>query len=49
MLSEMMAKGLEFEQNPALVAPMPDHDLRMALFRNSENNLMAFMSEVTRA
>ena len=44
----MMAKGLVFEQKPALVAPMPDHDLWMAFFRDSENNLMALMSEVTR-
>ena len=42
----MKTKGLDFEQEPALVAPMPDHDLWMAFFRDSENNLMALMSEV---
>ena len=45
----MVIKGVVFEQNPALVAPMPDHDLWMAFFRDSENNLMALMSEVARA
>ena len=45
----MTAKGLVFEQKPALIAPMPDHDLWMAFFRDSENNLMALMSEVRRA
>jgi methylmalonyl-CoA/ethylmalonyl-CoA epimerase len=44
----MAAKGLVFEQAPALIAPMPDHDLWMAFFRESENNLMALMSEVRR-
>ncbi len=42
----MTAKGLDFEQNPSLIAPMPDHDLWMAFFRDSENNLLALMSEV---
>ena len=45
----MTAKGLVFEQQPALIAPMPDHDLWMAFFRDTENNLMALMSEVKRA
>ena len=45
----MTAKGLVFEQKPALIAPMPDHDLWMAFFRDTENNLMALMSEVKRA
>ena len=44
----MTAKGLVFEQKPALIAPMPDHDLWMAFFRDTENNLMALMSEVRR-
>ena len=45
----MTAKGLVFEQKPTLIAPMPDHDLWMAFFRDPENNLMALMSEVRRA
>lgn len=45
----MTAKGLVFEQGPSLIAPMPDHDLWMAFFRDTENNVMALMSEVKRA
>lgn len=37
-----------FEQEPHLVAKMPDHDLWMAFFRDSEGNLMGLMSEVRR-
>ena len=44
----MTAMGLVFEQKPSLIAPMPDHDLWMAFFRDPENNLMALMSEVGR-
>ena len=44
----MTATGLVFEQKPSLIAPMPDHDLWMAFFRDPENNLMALMSEVRR-
>jgi len=33
--------------NP-LVAPMPDHDLWLADFKDSEGNLLALMSEVPR-
>jgi len=34
------------EAEPHLVARMPDHDLWLAEFRDSEGNIMAFMSEV---
>ena len=44
----MTAKGLRFERKPELIAPMPDHDLWMAFFRDPENNLLALMSEVSR-
>lgn len=40
--------GVRFEGVPHLIAPMPDHDLWMAFFRDSEDNLMALMSEVPR-
>jgi catechol 2,3-dioxygenase-like lactoylglutathione lyase family enzyme len=36
------------ESEPHVVAKMPDHDLWMAHFRDSENNMLAFMSEVPR-
>jgi methylmalonyl-CoA/ethylmalonyl-CoA epimerase len=40
---------VKFEQRPTLVAPMPDHDLWMAFFRDSENNPLALMAEVQKA
>jgi predicted enzyme related to lactoylglutathione lyase len=36
------------EGEPHVVAKMPDHDLWLAAFRDSEGNMMAFMSEVRR-
>jgi methylmalonyl-CoA/ethylmalonyl-CoA epimerase len=43
---KMKANGAHFEDEPHLVAKMPDHDLWMTFFRDSENNLMGLMSEV---
>lgn len=40
-------RGVSFEGEPHLVAKMPTHDLWMAFFRDSENNLFALMSEET--
>ena len=42
---ELVAKGVRFESEPHLIAKMPDHDLWMAFFRDSERNLMALMEE----
>lgn len=39
-------RGVKFESEPHLIAKMPDHELWMAFFRDSENNLLALMSEV---
>jgi methylmalonyl-CoA/ethylmalonyl-CoA epimerase len=39
-------RGVTFEREPHLIARMPDHDLWMAFFRDSEKNLLALMSEV---
>jgi methylmalonyl-CoA/ethylmalonyl-CoA epimerase len=44
----MKANGVRFEDEPHLLARMPDHDLWMAFFRDSEGNLMGLMSEVKR-
>ena len=44
----LMARGVDFEEKPELVAPMPDHDLWLASFRDTENNLLALLSEVPR-
>jgi methylmalonyl-CoA/ethylmalonyl-CoA epimerase len=42
----MKAKGVRFEDEPHMVARMPDHDLWMTFFHDSEDNLLALMSEV---
>jgi methylmalonyl-CoA/ethylmalonyl-CoA epimerase len=38
--------GVAFEDQPHLVARMPDHELWMTFFHDSENNFLALMSEV---
>jgi methylmalonyl-CoA/ethylmalonyl-CoA epimerase len=40
--------GVRFEDEPHVIARMPDHDLWMTFFRDPEDNLMALMSEVAR-
>jgi len=45
---QMREAGVKFEDEPHLIAKMPDHDLWMTFFRDSENNLLALMSEVKR-
>jgi methylmalonyl-CoA/ethylmalonyl-CoA epimerase len=42
----MKAKGVAFEDEPHLIAKMPNHDLWMVFFRDSEGNLLGLMSEV---
>ena len=39
-------RGVAFEQDPHLIAKMPDHELWMAFFRDPDGNLLALMSEV---
>jgi len=46
---QMLAAGVHFEDEPHFLARMPDHDLWMTFFRDSEQNLLALMSEVPRA
>ena len=45
----MTASGAQFVDKPHVVARMPDHDLWMTFFHDSEQNLLALMSEVPRA
>ena len=45
---ELKARGVAFDQEPTLIAEMPDHDLCMSFFRDSEGNQLALMSEVSR-
>ncbi len=46
--SGMKEKGVRFEDEPHMIARMPDHDLWMTFFRDSEDNILALMSEVKR-
>ena len=39
-------RGIRFEGDPHLIAKLPDHELWMAFFRDSEDNVLALMSEV---
>jgi predicted enzyme related to lactoylglutathione lyase len=39
-------RGVKFEDTPHMIARMPDHELWMTFFRDSESNLLALMSEV---
>jgi len=45
---KLKESGVHFEDEPHLIARMPAHDLWMTFFRDSEENLLALMSEVTR-
>src|SRR5271166_5594528 len=40
---KMKQNGARFEDQPHLIAKMPDHDLWMTFFRDSENNLLSLM------
>jgi len=41
----LAARGVRFETGPHLVARMPDHELWLADFYDSEENLLALMAE----
>ena len=45
----LKSQGVDFILEPHLVARMPDHDLWLADFRDSEGNVLALMSEVKRS
>jgi methylmalonyl-CoA/ethylmalonyl-CoA epimerase len=46
--SSLSARGVQFEDIPHLVAEMESYDLWMVFFRDSEDNLLSLMSEVSR-
>jgi catechol 2,3-dioxygenase-like lactoylglutathione lyase family enzyme len=46
---QMLDNSVHFEDKPHVIAKMPDHDLWMTFFRDSEENLLALMSEVRHA
>lgn len=41
----LAARGVRFETGPHLVARMPDHELWLAEFTDSEDNILALMAE----
>jgi methylmalonyl-CoA/ethylmalonyl-CoA epimerase len=43
----LAGRQVAFEDQPHLIAKLPDHDLWMVFFRDSEDNLLGLMSEVT--
>ena len=43
---ELREQDVSFEGEPHLIARMPDHELWMAFFRDSEGNMLALMSEI---
>ena len=46
---QMLDAGVHFEDTPHLIARMPNHDLWMTFFRDSEKNLLALMCEMAHA
>ena len=44
--AHLVQRSVKTEGEPHVVARMPDHDLWLAEFRDSEGNIMALMSEV---
>jgi methylmalonyl-CoA/ethylmalonyl-CoA epimerase len=42
----LLARGVMFEDQPHLIAKLPDHDLWMCFFRDPENNIFGLMSEI---
>jgi methylmalonyl-CoA/ethylmalonyl-CoA epimerase len=45
----LSAKGIEFLQQPPMVAKMPDHDIWMAFLTDPDGNVLGLMSEVPRS
>ena len=42
----LKGRGVTIKGEPELIAEMPDHDLWMSFFNDSEGNVLALMSEV---
>lgn len=45
----LAGKGVQVEREPQLVAPMPDHDLWISFYRDSEGNHFGLMCEMPKA
>ena len=44
--AELSGRGVPFDDEPHLIAKMPDHELWMTFFRDPDRNLHGLMSEV---
>lgn len=42
---EFKSKGVNFTDEPHMIAPMPDHDLWMVFFKDPAGNLLSLMQE----
>ena len=42
----LVERGVTFHEPPHVAARLPDHDLWLAFFRDTEKNVLALMSEV---
>jgi methylmalonyl-CoA/ethylmalonyl-CoA epimerase len=47
--ADLKGRGVEFVDEPHLVAPMPDHDLWMTFFRDPDGHTLALMCERPKA
>lgn len=47
--AELEGRGVSFDMAPTMIADMPDHELWMAFFHDSEANQLALMAEVPKA
>jgi catechol 2,3-dioxygenase-like lactoylglutathione lyase family enzyme len=44
----LVARGVAFERDPHIIAALPERDVWMAFFRDSERNLLGLMCETPR-
>jgi methylmalonyl-CoA/ethylmalonyl-CoA epimerase len=44
--AELVERGVPFDDEPHLIARLPDHELWMTFFRDPDRNVHALMSEV---
>jgi methylmalonyl-CoA/ethylmalonyl-CoA epimerase len=44
--AELRGRGVPFDDEPHLIAKMPDHELWMAFFRDPDRNLHGLMAEI---
>ena len=44
--ADLKSRQVEFESQPHMIAKMPDHELWMAFFKDTEGNFFALMSEL---